>query len=126
MDTEDEQRRPVVVTEHGSVRGVTEGGGVTAFRGIPYAASPVGDLRFAAPRPHPGWNGVRDAARSGPEVPQGHSRMEAVMGPQELHGDEAGCLTVNVWVPRGALETGAPPLPVLLWIHGGGFTSGSG
>ncbi|MFF3560621.1 carboxylesterase family protein [Streptomyces sp. NPDC002574] len=126
MDTRHEHRRPVVVTERGSVRGVTEEGGVAAFRGIPYAASPVGDLRFSAPRPHPGWNGVRDAARSGPEAPQGHSRLEAIMGPRELHGDEAGCLTLNVWVPEGALDAGAPPRPVLMWIHGGGYTTGSG
>ncbi|MFJ4851058.1 VC0807 family protein [Streptomyces sp. NPDC088733] len=126
MDTTHEQRRPVVSTGSGSVRGVVEEGGVTAFRGIPYAASPVGDLRFGAPRPHPGWNGVRDAARSGPDAPQRRSRMEAVLGPHEPHVDEAGCLNLNVWVPDGALDAGAPPRPVLFWIHGGGFTSGGG
>lgn len=61
--------RPVVNTESGSVRGTAEGG-VAAFRGIPYAASPVGDRRFAAPVRHPAWPDVRDADRPGPSVPQ--------------------------------------------------------
>ncbi|MEU0186252.1 carboxylesterase family protein [Streptomyces sp. NPDC006207] len=127
MDSETEgQRRPVVVTERGSVRGVTGEGGVAAFRGIPYAASPVDALRFAPPAPHPGWAGVRDAAHAGPEVPQAPSRLAVVMGPREPHGDEDGCLTLNVWAPEGALEAGADPRAVLVWFHGGGFTTGSG
>ncbi|MDX3239819.1 carboxylesterase family protein [Streptomyces sp. ME03-5709C] len=120
------QRRPVVVTERGSVRGVTGEHGVAAFRGIPYAASPVGPSRFAPPAPHPGWDGVRDAAHAGPAVPQGPSRLAAVMGPREPHADEDGCLTLNVWVPQRALEAGAVPRAVLVWFHGGGFTTGSG
>lgn len=127
MDSETErQRRPVVATERGSVRGVIEERAVAAFRGIPYAASPVGALRFAPPVPHPGWDGVRAAAQAGPEVPQRPSRLAAVMGPREPHGDEDGCLTLNVWAPEGALEPGAVPRAVLVWFHGGGFTSGSG
>ncbi|MDX3356001.1 carboxylesterase family protein [Streptomyces sp. ME01-24h] len=120
------QRRPVVVTERGSVRGVTGALGVAAFRGIPYAASPVGPSRFAPPAPHPGWDGVRDAAHAGPDVPQGPSRLAAVMGPREPHPDEDGCLTLNVWAPQRALEAGAVPRSVLVWFHGGGYTTGSG
>ncbi|GAA1961438.1 carboxylesterase/lipase family protein [Kitasatospora viridis] len=112
--------RPVVETESGSVRGVVEGA-VAAFRGVPYAASPVGVRRFAAPAPHPGWPGVRDAARPGPAVPQDPSRLEAVMGTRVPDWAEDGSLTVNVWAPRGAQDR-----PVLVWFHGGGFTSGSG
>jgi para-nitrobenzyl esterase len=70
--------RPVADTESGSVQGVVEDG-VAAFRGIPYAASPVGERRFAAPEQHPGWQDPRDATRPGPSVPQGPSRLEAVM-----------------------------------------------
>ncbi|KOG52900.1 carboxylesterase [Streptomyces griseoflavus] len=96
---------------------------VAAFRGIPYAASPVGALRFAPPRPHEGWSGVRDAARPGPAVPQGPSRLECVMGRRAVDWSEDGCLTLNVWSPAGA--AGAER-PVLVWFHGGGFSSGSG
>lgn len=122
--------RPVVGTGSGSVQGTREDG-VAAFRGIPYAASPVGELRFAAPAPHPAWSGARDASRPGPAVPQGPSRLELVMGPRTPDWDEDGSLTLNVWTPR--LPGDADPdgdaqrqLPVLVWFHGGGFTSGSG
>ncbi|MGF6884393.1 para-nitrobenzyl esterase [Nocardia sp. GAS34] len=113
----------VVETVAGTVRGVAEPVGAYAFRGIPYAASPVGERRFAPPQPHPGWAGIRDAAAAGPAVPQWPSRLEQVMGPRIQDWDEQGCLTVNVWVPQ---EVSPTPRPVLLWFHGGGFTSGSG
>ncbi|WP_328611614.1 carboxylesterase family protein [Amycolatopsis sp. NBC_00345] len=119
-------------TIHGKVNGVERGvepgveqSGVVSFRGIPYAASPVGGLRFAPPQPHPGWAGVREATRPGPAVPQAASRLERVMGPRVPDWNEDGCLTVNVHTPRPAFE-GGPPRPVLIWWHGGGFTSGSG
>lgn len=114
----------VVETDRGRVRGVAHGE-VVSFRGIPYAASPVGELRFAPPRPHPGWTGVREAVQAGPAVPQGASRLERVMGARVPDWDEDGCLTVNIHVPAGALEDNAVR-PVLVWWHGGGFTSGSG
>ncbi|MFE2062447.1 carboxylesterase/lipase family protein [Streptomyces sp. NPDC059467] len=113
-----------VATDRGRVGGVAEGEAI-AFRGIPYAASPVGELRFAPPRPHQGWTGVREAAEPGPAVPQGPSRLEQVMGHRTPDWDEDGSLTVNVFVPRRALTDGTPR-PVLVWWHGGGFTSGSG
>ncbi|MGH4031267.1 carboxylesterase/lipase family protein [Actinomycetota bacterium Odt1-20B] len=114
----------IVDTDRGKVRGVVEGEAI-AFRGIPYAASPVGALRFVPPQPHPGWAGVRETAQPGPAVPQAASRLEPVMGRREPDWDEDGCLTVNVFAPRRALSDGAPR-PVLVWWHGGGFTSGSG
>ena len=113
----------VVETAAGAVRGVPEPIGANAFRGIPYAASPVGEFRYAPPQPHPGWAGIRDAAVSGPAVPQWPSRLEQVMGARIPDWDEDGCLTVNVWVPQ---EISPAPRPVLLWFHGGGFSSGSG
>ncbi|MEU9451519.1 carboxylesterase family protein [Streptomyces sp. NPDC048277] len=114
----------VVDTDRGRVRGVVEGGAVS-FRGIPYAASPVGELRFAPPRPHPGWTDVRDAAQAGPSVPQAASRLEKVQGKRVPDWREDGSLTVNVFTPRRAPADGAER-PVLVWWHGGGFTSGSG
>jgi para-nitrobenzyl esterase len=118
--------RPIATTVSGSVQGTVEDG-VAAFRGIPYAASPVGERRFAAPAPHPAWTGPRDAARPGPSAPQSASRLEAVTGPRMPDWDEDGCLTLNVWTPRLPADGRGPrELPVLVWFHGGGFTSGSG
>jgi para-nitrobenzyl esterase len=82
----------------------------------------VGDLRFAAPQPHGGWDGARDATRSGPAAPQGRSPLEAVLGGAAFPQAEEGCLTLNVFTP----DPGADGLPVLFWIHGGGFTTGYG
>ena len=100
---------PVVATRAGKVRG-SEQGGVRVFRGIPYAQPPVGPLRFAAPVPHDGWDGVRDALEFGPPPPQ-----------PELVTPTDEWLTVNVWTPSSS----AIGLPVMVWIHGGRFTSGS-
>ncbi|WP_328388121.1 carboxylesterase family protein [Nocardia sp. NBC_00416] len=90
--------------------------GVTAFVGIPYADAE----RFAAPRPAAAWHGVRDATRPGPVAPQPASRLERIMGPDNGLEQGEDCLSLNVWTPGG---TG---LPVLVWLHGGGFSSGSG
>lgn len=112
---------PVAAPPCGAVRGTWEGE-AAAFRGIPYAAPPVGDLRFAAPQPHGGWDGPRDATRSGPAAPQGRSALEAVLGGAALPQAEEGCLTLDVFTP----DPGAGGLPVLVWIHGGAFTTGYG
>ncbi|MET8787409.1 carboxylesterase family protein [Streptomyces sp. NPDC004589] len=114
----------VVTTDRGTIRGSDEGP-VFSFRGIPYAASPVDALRLAAPQNHPGWSEVREAVSAGPAAPQGPSRLERIMGHREPYWSEDGSLTLNVWTPRSALEDNNPR-PVLVWFHGGGFTSGSG
>lgn len=110
-----------VTTSAGELRGSREHG-VRVFRGIPYAAPPVGGLRFAPPEPMPAWTGVRDATKDGPIGPQGRSRLAHVMGDFERpHGED--CLTLTLWAPP-------PPehrlRPVLVWIHGGAFSSGAG
>ncbi|MFD8556539.1 carboxylesterase/lipase family protein [Streptosporangium canum] len=111
---------PVVETAAGAVRG-RRTGGVTRFGGIPYGAAPVGERRFAAPAPPPGWRGVRDAFEPGPAAPQSASRLDRIVGPMRLPRQSEDCLSVNVWTPdlRGRL-------PVLVWLHGGAYITGSG
>jgi para-nitrobenzyl esterase len=120
---------PLARTTGGLVRG-SEGGvaGIAAFRGIPYAAPPVGPLRLRPPQPAPAWDGERDASRSGPVAPQRPGPLERTFGGYgDLHED---CLTVNVWSPAfDRCEDGSEvdgSRPVLVWIHGGAFTTGTG
>ena len=107
---------PVVATELGAVRGV-ERNGALEFRGIPYAAPPVGDLRFAPPRPGIPWTGVRDASDFGASCPQTRRYDLTERSTTE------DCLFLNVSLPAD-LRPGER-LPVLAWIHGGAFVGGS-
>lgn len=102
--------------QDGQLRGERHGD-VTAFLGIPYAAPPVGPLRWRAPHPVRPWNGVRDARAFGPDLPQ-----PADAGFRGAGQDEDG-LFLNVWTPQA--QAGAR-LPVLVWLPGGGFLGGSG
>lgn len=113
----------VVTVRAGRLRGRVQGT-LSVYRGIPYAASPVGPLRFSPPREVPAWPGIRDSTAPGPAAPQLPSRLEGVMGTPAGDRHEDGCLTVNVWTPTAALRDGRPR-PVLLWLHGGGWVSGS-
>ena len=113
----------VVRTDRGRVRGRVEAGHV-AYEGIPYAAPPVGERRFAPPARAAAWSGVRDATTPGPVCPQAGADSE---GEPIVAGDE-DCLHVNVTVPRDrdrAQERGRAK-PVVVWVHGGGFVSGAG
>ncbi|MGW5349017.1 carboxylesterase family protein [Streptomyces sp. NPDC004031] len=112
--------RPAVRTPQGVLRG-TVAGGAAAYRGVPYAVAG----RFSAPRDAPGWTGVRDAAAPGPAAPQPPSRLAPVMGPGGGLPQSEDCLAVHVWTPDLHGE-GGTGLPVLVWLHGGGFSSGSG
>ena len=110
---------PVVRTAAGQVRGRSEGG-VAVFRGIPFAQPPVGDLRFAAPRPARAWDGVREAAMFGPPPPQSRFLLTPVPPPAP-GADPDDWLTVNVFSP----DLGAARLPVMVWIYGGAYRSGT-
>ncbi|ARJ04787.1 carboxylic ester hydrolase [Cnuibacter physcomitrellae] len=107
----------VVETSSGALRGITDGT-VRSWRGIPYAAPPVGALRFLAPRPVEPWSGVRDAVAFGHASVQ--SKSPAVRLPADVSMSE-DCLTLNVTAP--AEHDG--PLPVMVWIHGGAYFAGS-
>ncbi len=102
-------------TSAGDVRGSAAEGGVTVFRGIPYAAPPIEDARFREPRPPANWQDVREANQFGPISPQ--QSTNPPWSPQ----DSADILTVNVWTPKRRSER----RPVLVWIHGGAYLFGA-
>jgi para-nitrobenzyl esterase len=104
----------VVATEHGRVRGSSLEE-TDVFRGIPYAAPPLGELRFRPPQPPAAWDGVRDAITFGSRCPQ-VGVMSTVIGDED-------CLTLNLWRPSAPSTL---PRPVLVFIHGGANAIGSG
>ena len=108
-----------VTIGQGSLEGL-EQGGVLQFRGIPYAAAPVGDLRFRAPQPPASWEGVRDATRFGPMSVQESGGITAFLG-DAVDSSSEDCLFLNVYTP--ACDDAARP--VMVWIHGGGYINGS-
>lgn len=107
-----------VAVSGGEVEGVLRRG-LRMWRGIPYAAPPVGDLRFRAPRPSPPWPGVRSAADFGPVAPQDRNGQFA--GPPTSVPMSEDCLTLNVIAPA---EPGTER-PVMVFIHGGAYSVGS-
>jgi para-nitrobenzyl esterase len=110
---------PIVRTDAGQVAGVATGG-VTAFRNIPYAAAPVGELRWRPPQPVTPWSGVRSGSAYGPICMQVYPKGDNGVGPLPMSED---CLSLNVFTPD--LKPGSKAA-VMVWIHGGGFVNGSG
>jgi para-nitrobenzyl esterase len=106
---------PVVTVSGGTVQGTTEAGGYV-FRGIPYAAAPTGNLRWQPPAPPIPWHGVRDATQFGPGCPQKLSTFATPPFNED-------CLFLNVYT--ASLDQG-DSRPVIVWIHGGGWTQGDG
>lgn len=110
-----------VRTEQGKVRGKTiNEGKVKAFLGLPYAAAPVGDLRWKAPQPPANWTGERDATKYGAHCAQNQVFADMIFQDGEASED---CLFLNVYAPANA--TNKSQLPVMFWIHGGGFAGGA-
>jgi para-nitrobenzyl esterase len=110
---------PVAKTGSGAVRGA-EADGVASFKGIPYAAPPVGPLRWHAPEQATKWQSERDATALGNDCMQVRFPGDTGNTSQKLSED---CLFLNIWSPKP--QAGAK-LPVMVYIHGGGFTNGSG
>jgi para-nitrobenzyl esterase len=104
----------VVSTDDGALRGAISGG-IRAFRGIPYAAPPVGALRWRPPQPHARWTGVRTATEFGSPCPQ-------KLGVFGVPSTDEDCLFLNVYTPANA--TPGSKLPVMVWIHGGSLITG--
>ena len=113
--------QPVVHTRQGAVRGRTGEGGIASFKGIPYAAAPIGPNRFRPPHPVEPWSGVRDASEYGPTVPKAPyaAPFDELIPEVDIPGED--CLNLNIWTPDPAGR-----LPVMVWLHGGAFSNGSG
>ena len=121
-----------VKTSNGTVEGTTEASGVRAYRGIPFAAPPTGDLRWKPPQPVKDWEGTRNATAFGPRCMQA-----PIFSDMNFRSDGMGedCLYLNVWTPAreagpGAVAAPKPNgeggLPVLVYFYGGGFVAGDG
>jgi para-nitrobenzyl esterase len=128
------QQPPVVRVNTGELQGVADGG-VVSYKGIPFAAPPVADLRWRPPQPATRWTGVRQAAEFGADCMQGRfgppppgpgttppsARSSPVASPERSPSED--CLFLNVWTPASAAPRAK--LPVMFWIFGGGFVFGS-
>ena len=108
---------PQVTISSGALAGVRDGD-VISFKGVPFATPPVGELRWRPPQPVKPWRGVRAADKHGSLCQQKYNPGDNGVGPLPMSED---CLTLNVFAPEGAKR-----LPVMVWIHGGGFVNGSG
>jgi para-nitrobenzyl esterase len=120
-----EQAPAVVRVDSGQLQGV-EADGVLSFMGVPFAAPPVGELRWRPPQPTPKWTGVRQATEFGPSCMQGRGGPPpgagARPGAPAPQAPSEDCLYLNVWRPA---DSAARNLPVMVWIYGGGFVGGS-
>jgi para-nitrobenzyl esterase len=120
---------PIATTSAGKVRGLVNDG-VNVFKGIPYGASTAGANRFMPPKAAIAWKGVRDTLDYGPSTPQSNPNVKreaaatsSLIGDLSDRPESEDCLVLNIWT-RGLKDNGKRP--VMFWIHGGGFQSGSG
>jgi para-nitrobenzyl esterase len=123
---------PLVKIDSGSLRGIAVQSSI-AFRGIPYAQPPVGDLRWQPPQPPQPWQGVREASQPGTTCTQRKSGLTPFFAPMaQAYGSNfeqppiqssEDCLYLDVWVPEWPVKRA---LPVMVWLHGGSNTVGSG
>ena len=124
-------KNPVLTVSGGRIQGVlTDSSQVMVYKGIPYAAPPVGDLRWQAPQPVPAWDGVKVCDTFGPIAWQPGN------APGTFYGDEfywegtpeqsEDCLYLNVWAPAATVGKTDAKLPVAMWIHGGAYMNGYG
>jgi para-nitrobenzyl esterase len=127
---------PVIETTAGDVQGLVEEG-ISTFKGIPYAAPPLGALRFRAPQPHAGWDHVLDATDFGAPAMQMYDRVltgtdlslqlaTVFTMRSDMKIDNEDCLYLNVWTPAVDAAGYARTRPVMVWFHGGGYSYGSG
>lgn len=109
-----------VKTANGPIEGIAETGGLRSFKGIPFAAPPVGDLRWKEPQPTKNWTEVRSVKKFGPRAMQ-----RAIFGDMGFRSDgmSEDCLYLNVWTPA---KSDRDRLPVLVYFYGGGFVAGDG
>ena len=125
------EKNPVLTVSGGQIKGVlTDSSHVMVYKGIPYAAAPVGDLRWKAPQPVTPWEGVKVCDTFGPIAWQPGN------APGTFYGDEfywegtpepsEDCLYLNVWTPAGSVGKPGAKLPVAMWIHGGAYMNGYG
>jgi para-nitrobenzyl esterase len=110
---------PIAATKGGAIEGLDKAG-VSAFLGVPFAAPPVGNLRWRAPAPAAPWAGVRPAKSFGADCVQ--EPMTAPPGPGFVNPTSEDCLYLNIWRPQASGDR----LPVMVWIHGGAFIMGAG
>lgn len=112
----------IVTTSYGKIQGVSDDETIS-FRGIPYAKPPIENRRWMPPEaPYP-WPGVRDGSHFASSCPQPTLTLKTPGGRTSIVEGKEDCLYLNVWVPQ---ERAADPLPVMVFLHGGGFASGSG